>query len=145
MNAWYARWAAIGCITAAMGLGQCWTAAAADKPSEKYATQWNAKAESLGLTEDYDAPPKLKKQTKPVYPKRAFRSRIQGTVVVLFAIDARGRVLEPEVVESIPGLDDAALHCVRRWRFEPARKAGVPVRTAAIAPITFRIYDKPRS
>jgi len=64
-------------------------------------------------------------------------------VEVEFLIDVKGRVASTRIIRSVPGLDEAAVECVRKWRFEPARKAGKVVATVARAPVTFRIYDKP--
>ena len=116
---------------------------AADDPAKPsgHATEARAKAEALGCTLDPDEAPQPVKITRPDYPKAARKARIQGTVVVMIVIDANGRVSEAEVVESKPGLDDAALKCVKGWRFRPAQKAGVPVGTVAMAPVSFRITD----
>jgi TonB family protein len=60
----------------------------------------------------------------------------------MIVIDVSGRVSETEVVESRPGLDEAALQCVKESRFQPARKAGVAVGTVAMAPVRFSIYEQ---
>ena len=116
---------------------------AADEPAKaaSHATEARAKAAALGLTLDPDEPPRPVRITRPGYPKAARKARIQGTVVVMIVIDANGRVSEAEVVESKSGLDEAALKCVKGWRFRPAQKAGVPVGTVAMAPVSFRITD----
>lgn len=93
-------------------------------------------------TADYDEPPKVVKLTRPVYPKGPFREGVQGTVLIEFLVDETGSVRNPTVKESVPGLDAAALDCVRQWRFNPARKGGAPVATLAQAPVTFRITEK---
>ena len=83
--------------------------------------------------------------TRPKYPKEPFDNRIEGTVEIRFVIDEKGRVTEPTVVKSIPGLDKAALDCVKKWKFTPARKQGRPVKATALAPISFRIGDRKQS
>ena len=92
----------------------------------------------------YDEPPRMIKNARPKYPLDAFNKSIEGTVELEILIDARGRVAHARVVKSIPLLDRAALQCVSRWQFAPARKDGDPVATLAFAPITFRISDKPK-
>jgi protein TonB len=89
---------------------------------------------------DYDQPPRLIKQTRPVYPQEAFIKKIEGVVEVEFLIDSGGRVVSARVIRSIPLLDAAALQTVRQWVFAPAVKKGRPVSTIARAPVTFRIY-----
>jgi TonB family protein len=85
-------------------------------------------------------PPRLTKQTKPKYPRAAFDNKIQGDVVVELLIDTKGRVAKTRVVQSVPGLDEAAVECVREWRFRPALKRGKPIATVAKVPVTFRIF-----
>jgi len=88
---------------------------------------------------DYDEPPRIVKQTKPTYPQVPFSKGIEGTVEILFVVDEKGRVTDPRVIRSIPELDRAALDCVKKWKFSPAKKDGRAVRTEALAPVTFRI------
>jgi periplasmic protein TonB len=88
---------------------------------------------------DYDTPPKPIALSKPKYPRAAFDSRLEGTVIVEITIDSRGRVAKAQIKQSAPGLDEAALKCVSKWRFRPALKAGKPVATVANAPVMFRI------
>ncbi len=38
-------------------------------------------------------------------------------------------------------LDQAALEAVRGWRFEPAKRNGVPVRAWAVVPVEFKLID----
>jgi TonB family protein len=96
-------------------------------------------AAARGLVLDYDEAPKAVKVGHPQYPDGAFKRHVQGTVVVDLAIDATGRVSEVHVAQSIAGLDQAAVDCVKAWTFTPARKNGQPVASAARAPIAFGI------
>ena len=89
---------------------------------------------------DYDRPPRLIRQTKPVYPPDAFKRKVEGTVLVEILIGPDGRILRARVVESVPSLDAAAVQAVRQWTFSPALKDGRPVATVALAPVSFRIY-----
>jgi periplasmic protein TonB len=92
------------------------------------------------VEQHYDQPPRIVDQPRLVYPLEAFQARVTGMVDVEVLIDETGHVARAEIRRSIKGLDEAALANVRQWRFEPARKAGKPVPTTAIAPVTFRIY-----
>ncbi len=79
-------------------------------------------------------------QTKPIYPRAPFEKKIEGTVLVEFLVNEGGRVSYAEIRRSLPGLDAAALACVRDWQFEPAKRSGRPVACVAQSPVTFRIY-----
>ena len=102
-----------------------------------------AAAEALAqqVEADYDSPPRPIKVTRPEYPAEALEKGIEGVVVVQITIDAEGRVVDPTVAESVEGLDEAALACVREWRFEPAKKDGEAVPATARAPIAFKLKD----
>jgi protein TonB len=93
-----------------------------------------------GPVDDYDQAPRPIKLTRPQYPQEAFVKKIEGTVEVEILIDATGRVVRARVVKSIPLLDAAAIETVKQWIFQPAVKAGRPVATMAMAPVTFRIF-----
>ena len=88
----------------------------------------------------YDQPPHPVRASRPTYPQRAFDAKVEGSVLVEIIVSASGEVVHAEVRRSIPGLDRAALDCVRQWLFEPARREGKPVPTFVSAPVTFRIF-----
>jgi TonB family protein len=92
-----------------------------------------------GAVLDYDAPPQVLEIQKPTYPREAYDKRIEGTVLLEILIDSEGRVARRRVIQSVPGLDEAALACVASWRFKPAVKGGKPVPTIAHVPLSFRI------
>lgn len=101
-------------------------------------------ASALGVVMDYDQAPRPVKITRPTYPKAAFKKGIEGTVNLEIVIDREGRVSKTRVLQSVPGLDEAALECVYAWTFKPAMKDGVAVATVAHAPITFSRSVKPK-
>lgn len=59
----------------------------------------------------------------PRYPERARLNRIQGKVVVEFAVNADGTVERPRVLSASPRrtFEQAAMAAVKRWRY-PARE-----------------------
>ena len=79
----------------------------------------------------------------PVYPPRCLRMGIEGTVRVKVLVGEDGRPQEVTIGKSSgeSALDEAAMEAVRTWRFEPARRNGVPVRAWAIIPIEFKLID----
>ncbi len=84
-----------------------------------------------------DAPARLVKSTKPVYPRWALDHKIEGTVTIELLVDERGKVVRWEILKSIPSLDAAAVQCVRQWVFSPAIVRGRHAATTTMAPVTF--------
>jgi TonB family protein len=74
-----------------------------------------------------------------VAPKRPAHFRGSGRVVVLeFVVSAAGRVEAPCVVVSDdPALELEAVKAVRRWRFNPARVDGRPVKAFTTVTVDF--------
>lgn len=68
-------------------------------------------------------------QIPPVYPVRAERLGIGGTVVVEFTINETGLVENPVVVEAKPDkiFDQAAVQAILRWKFKPKLEDGKAV------------------
>jgi protein TonB len=79
----------------------------------------------------------------PVYPPRCLRMGIEGTVRVRVLVGEDGRPQEVTIGKSSgeSALDESAMDAVRQWRFEPARRNGVPVRAWAIIPVEFKLID----
>ena len=124
---------------------------AADDPSRevRYGAQWalgrkrrpeEVPASLVPLRPTEDTPPRAIHVARPQYPQDAFHKKVTGTVVLEILIGEEGEVAHAEVIESVAGLDAAALDCVKEWRFQPALRAGKPVATVARAPVTFRIF-----
>jgi protein TonB len=79
----------------------------------------------------------------PVYPPRCLRLGIEGRVQVRVLVGENGRVQEATLDRSSgdASLDEAALDAVAKWRFEAARRDGVPVRAWVRVPIEFKLID----
>lgn len=77
----------------------------------------------------------------PAYPVAAIRKRQQGLVELRVLVSAAGLPERMEIERSSGHhlLDRAALHGVRRWRFEPHRVDGQAVPAWALVPIHFRL------
>jgi protein TonB len=67
--------------------------------------------------------------------------RQQGVVVVSVEVGADGHASDVSVSRSsgFPELDEAAVRAVRRWKFEPARSAGLPVKSHVEIPVRFSL------
>jgi protein TonB len=85
-------------------------------------------------------PPTLKRHVGPIYPEQARRARISGTVLLDIEILPDGLVGDMHVAASPhPDLIPPAITCVRKWRFNPATKAGVPVAVTATVEVAFNL------
>ena len=104
-----------------------------------------ARARELGISLEHDEAPKPKRVKRPdFYPRAAYEKHVEGTVLVMIVIDAKGKVTSGEIVGSAGAdLDGAAIKCVKGWLFTPAQKDGHPVPTIVLAPVAFRIDAKP--
>jgi TonB family protein len=75
--------------------------------------------------------PELTTPPKINYPPLARQQRVSGKVVVLVLVDETGEVADARLQQAIPtksGVNEAVLDGVRRARFRPATKYGVPVK-----------------
>jgi TonB family protein len=75
------------------------------------------------------------------YPAYARENGIQGTVVVTFVIDEKGRVINPIVVsEPLEYLDEEALWIINNMpRWNPGIHEGKRVKVSYILPIRFKM------
>jgi periplasmic protein TonB len=87
----------------------------------------------------YDTPPRPTRMMAARYPEAALRAHVEGVVEVEILVGEEGEVAYVEVRRSIPLLDEAALACVRKWRFSPALRGGKATAATASAPVFFTI------
>jgi len=92
------------------------------------------KATSLGggAGSDRDVVPLVR--VDPEYPARAKQQGVEGWVDLEFTITPVGTVQDPRVIGSNPAtvFDSAALHAVRKWRYNPKTENGVAVARSGI-------------
>ena len=76
----------------------------------------------------------------PVYPVFARKLGREGRVVLRLTIDARGNLIDVEVVETAGyGFMEAAVDAVKKSTFLPAKKKGKPVASRALLPVRFTL------
>lgn len=70
----------------------------------------------------------------PAYPSRAAMRGIEGYVLLEFAVDESGRVVDPHVLKSHPvGIfDKSALRAVLRFKYKPRVLNGQPIRVEGV-------------
>jgi periplasmic protein TonB len=77
----------------------------------------------------------------PEYSDEARKAKYQGTVVLWVVVGPDGRTHEIRIQRSLGmGLDEKAIQAIRAWKFEPARKDGIPVAVQVNIEISFRLY-----
>lgn len=87
---------------------------------------------------DLDQKPRVVYQPAPQYPSELKGKNLQGTVHIIFIVDKNGRVQEPKVQKSShPAFEKPAVQALAKWRFEPGKSGGKPVRFKMRVPITF--------
>lgn len=76
----------------------------------------------------------------PVYPYEMKREGINGVVSVTFEVDEQGNVQDPAVQKSTNSkFDQAALDAIKKWKFKPGRRDGVPVKMKVAIPLQFSV------
>ena len=74
------------------------------------------------------------RRAEPSYPSQALYAGIEGFVAIRFDVNEEGRVVDPEIIFSVPSgvFDESSLNAVSRWRYEPATVNGEPVRREGV-------------
>ncbi len=85
-------------------------------------------------------PPRLVREVKPSYAEEARRTGVEGEVVLEIVVRRDGTVGDVKVLQRLgSGLDQKAIDAVRQWRFEPARRAGMPVDVVVEVAVEFKL------
>lgn len=81
---------------------------------------------------------------KPAYPQAARKAKWEGAVVVRALIDIDGMVTTVSVREGSGHdvLDEAGVRTLKKWRFSPATKAGMPVASVRDIRVRFSLADE---
>jgi protein TonB len=87
-----------------------------------------------------DNPPRTRSQISPQYPAAERNAGITGEVMVEFMVDETGRVQRAHALtRSNAAFESAAIRAVEKWRFEPGKRHGRPVRFRMAIPIHFSL------
>jgi TonB family protein len=115
-------------------------AAATEAPVEIPAAK--VKAGDLIPLGEADVPPRQITTADPVYPNVARNLRKEGAIMINVLISETGDVIQTAVIggnRGSLGFDKAAENAVRKWKFSPAEKNGVPVRVWKSVTIAFKL------
>jgi periplasmic protein TonB len=84
--------------------------------------------------------PSVLSRIEPQYSEEARKARYQGTVVLEAIVRKDGTVDILRVVRSLGfGLDENAIEALKKWRFRPGLRAGVPVDVALNIEVNFNL------
>ena len=95
---------------------------------------------------DFDAYVAVEKQPvllsipEPTYPDIAREARIEGEVLVRALVGRDGFVRDAVVIQSVLGLDEAALAAALKAVFEPALQQDRAVAVWVVIPISFQLH-----
>lgn len=93
---------------------------------------------SFAYAADFDENPAPLRTPPPVYPEQLRMHDIKGMVLIKVSINEEGAVESCEVQKSTQDeFNKPALDAVKRWKFKPAKKAGVAVKANILIPIKF--------
>jgi protein TonB len=110
-------------------------------PANREAAPATTQRRAAPAVRDRDARP-LTSNAKPVYPRTALRSGVEGSVIASLNVDTRGQVTDANIVQRSGSrdrdLDRAVLSTVRDWKFEPALHDGRAVASVVRVPVDFR-------
>ncbi|HVU34814.1 MAG TPA: energy transducer TonB [Opitutaceae bacterium] len=80
-------------------------------------------------------------RTPPKYPAALRKAGVTGEATVDFIVMPDGTVAQPTVFAATdPRFGEAAVACVKRWKFKPAERDGHPVATRMQVPIMFTLH-----
>lgn len=87
--------------------------------------------------------PRFAARFRPAYPPALRREGLEGSVTVRVTIDEQGRVVAIEQVRAThPAFfEETRQQALRAWRFRPAMRDGVPVRSEQVLTVQFRMED----
>ena len=78
------------------------------------------------------------KQALPTYPVLLRAKGITGEATIQLVVDVDGSVRDAKIVKQThEAFGEAALECVKKWKYRPALRDGVPVRVRMQVPIHF--------
>ncbi|WP_110953452.1 energy transducer TonB [Anaerosinus massiliensis] len=101
--------------------------------------------ESDGPKGDQSRSATLNASVEPVYPERDRRANREGVVWLEFTVLPDGAIINVEILKSdcSAAMEKAAIDCVKKWEYTPARDAnGVKVAARKKAKVTFNLRNQ---
>ena len=82
--------------------------------------------------------PRLIKEVEPVYPKKARKNGVWGTVKLHILLAKDGSVRKVDLVSGDPLLVQAAMDAVKQWKYTPTLLNGQPIEMDAQVVVVFQ-------
>jgi TonB family protein len=79
-------------------------------------------------------------QVTPVYPDKAKRARVEGTVSIHAVITKDGGVRDAQIIQGRCLLAEPALDAVKKWRYKPTLLEGKPVEVDTTIQVVFQLH-----
>lgn len=96
-------------------------------------------ADRIFTVDELQTRPEVVKVRPPQYPAELAGSGQSGLVAITVVIDEAGDVESIEVTKaSAPAFGEAAVACVRQWKFSPATMSGRNVKVKMSLPVRFQ-------
>jgi TonB family protein len=77
----------------------------------------------------------------PSYTAAAREAKVQGQVVLDVTVSSEGTMQDARVIRGFPfGMTRSAIQAVQGWKFKPAMREGMPVNTAVVIEVSFRMF-----
>ena len=89
------------------------------------------------------AQPRYRENPEPPYPLQAKRRHQEGSVLLTVSVNETGAPTKVEIKQSsgFSLLDEAAMHAVRQWKFEPGKLDNQAVASKVEVPVRFRLSN----
>jgi TonB family protein len=88
-----------------------------------------------------DTPPVATRQVSPAVPAMARQRRVSGTVLLRVLVDETGKPEKVEILRDVTpnvGLGASSAQALEQWRWRPATKNGVKVKTWMAVQVPFK-------
>jgi Ca-activated chloride channel homolog len=79
------------------------------------------------------------KKVKPAYPELAKTAKLGGTVQVQITVNESGEVTDARVIGGHPLLSGSAVEAAKRWKFNPVKLSGKPVKVQGVISFNFSL------
>jgi protein TonB len=86
-------------------------------------------------------PPQILVRKTPKYPSVARAANVEGVVVLTATITESGDIGDIQVVSGHEMLIEAAVDCVRKWRYRPGKLNGIPISVPLKVEVRFQLVQ----